>query len=285
MFGKDQYELLDFGDGRRLERFGDYVLDRLCPAADGLDRSNPEIWETASARYAEKGSDGGSWRSDRNIPLSWPIVHGKLHFELRMTEFGHVGVFPEHAVNWDWVSAQIQTSGRPIKVLNLFAYTGAITMTCGHAGAEVVHVDSAQNTLLWARRNCESAGLGDASIRWITEDAVKFVQREIKRGNKYDAFVLDPPSYGHGPKGEVWKIQDQLPELLSHCAEVAKDELKFFLLSAHTEGYVPDDLVNIAKKALPQLNDVGMTAGGLAIKSASGRHLPMGIAARWTAKG
>jgi len=284
MFSKDQYELLDFGDGRRLERFGAYVLDRRSRTAEGLDRADPSLWDQADARYFDREPDGGTWRSGKQMPLSWTIRHGKISFELRLTEFGHVGVFPEHAVNWDWVSKQVRSAGHPIKLLNLFAYTGAVTMAAAEAGAEVVHVDSAQNTLLWARRNTETSGLEDASIRWITEDAAKFVRREIKRGNKYDAFVLDPPTYGHGPKGEVWKIREHLPELLELCTELAKDELSFIVLSCHTTGYGPQEMAELMAKTFPQVDLPAVEAGGLAIKSIDGRHLPLGVAARWAGK-
>jgi 23S rRNA (cytosine1962-C5)-methyltransferase len=280
MFSTDQYQLLDFGDGRRLERFGQYVLDRPCPAADGIQKSSPELWSQAQAHYVKRELADGSWRSANEIPLSWPIYHGQAQLELKLTDFGHIGVFPEHAGNWDWIARQLKAAGEPMRVLNLFAYTGGATLACAASGAEVVHVDSAQNSVLWARRNTERSGLGDASIRWITEDALKFVGRELKRGNKYHGVVLDPPSYGHGPKGEVWKIQTDLPELLEMCAELTEQDRRFILMSCHTTGYVPADLQKTLRDGFPV--DGPIQAGGLAIRAADGRNLPCGVAARWS---
>lgn len=216
------------------------------------------------------------------MPLSWTIRHGRSVLELKLTDFGHVGVFPEHAGNWDWIGRQLKAAGEPLKVLNLFAYTGGATLAAAAAGAEVVHVDSAQNTVLWARRNTESSGLSDASIRWISEDSLKFVAREIKRGNKYHGVILDPPSYGHGPKGEVWKIQDNLPELLELCMELTEQDRRFVLLSCHSSGYLPSDLQELLTGVVGDLRGRKVEAGGLAIKSADGRQLPSGIAARWS---
>ncbi len=279
MFSTEQYQLLDFGDGRRLERFGQYVLDRPCPAAEGIQKSSPDLWDQAQARYVKRESADGCWRSENEMPLSWHINHGRAQMELKLTDFGHVGVFPEHAGNWDWIARQLKASSEPMRVLNLFAYTGGATIACATAGAEVVHVDSAQNTVLWARRNTASSGLlGEVSIRWITEDALKFVGREIKRGNKYHAVILDPPSYGHGPKGEAWKIQNNLPELLEICVELTEQDRRFILMSCHTAGYVPADLQKILREAFPV--DGAIQAGGLAIRAADGRNLPCGVAAR-----
>ncbi|HUS39689.1 MAG TPA: class I SAM-dependent methyltransferase, partial [Pirellulales bacterium] len=233
MFAKNQYQLLDFGDGLRLERFGKYILERPCPAAEGFQKAEEKLWKSAHARYV-RHDDEGTWRSRGTIPLSWPINHASTTMELKLTDFGHVGVFPEHSGNWDWITQQLKANSGTLRVLNLFAYTGGATLACAAAGAEVVHVDSAQNSVLWARRNTEASGLRDATIRWITEDALKFVGREIKRGNKYHVVIIDPPSYGHGPKGEVWKIQEHLPELLEKCMELTREDPRFILLSSHT---------------------------------------------------
>ena len=283
MFTKDQYQLLDFGDGRRLERFGEFVLDRPCPTAEGLQKQGASVWGQAHARYVRRDPNDGNWQSPNQMPLSWMIKHGNCNMELKLTDFGHVGVFPEHAGNWDWMSRQLQSSGETLKILNLFAYTGGATLAAASSGAEVVHVDSAQNSVLWARRNTESSGLGEASIRWITEDARKFATRELKRGNKYHGVVLDPPSYGHGPKGEVWKIQDDLDELLDLCMELTVQDRRFVLLSCHTSGYLPSDLEQILDRALGSERTGKIEAGGLAVRAADGRQLPCGIAARWCA--
>ena len=283
MFTKDQYQLLDFGDGRRLERFGEFILDRPCPTAEGIQKQGVAEWDQAHARYIRRDPNEGNWQSPNQMPLSWMIKHGNCNMELKLTDFGHVGVFPEHAGNWDWMSRQLQSSGETLKILNLFAYTGGATLAAASSGAEVVHVDSAQNSVLWARRNTESSGLGEASIRWITEDARKFATRELKRGNKYHGVVLDPPSYGHGPKGEVWKIQDDLDELLDLCMELTVQDRRFVLLSCHTSGYLPSDLEQILDRALGSERTGKIEAGGLAVRAADGRQLPCGIAARWYA--
>lgn len=282
MFSNDQYQLLDFGDSRRLERFGEYILDRPCPAADGIGRHDPKQWDDAHAYYLQRNVNEGNWRSQGQMPLSWKIKYGDCDMELKLTDFGHVGVFPEHAGNWDWLARELQKTEETLKVLNLFAYTGGATLAAATNGAEVVHVDSAQNSVLWARRNTESSGLSHASIRWITEDARKFATRELKRGNKYHGIVLDPPSYGHGPKGEVWKIQQDLDELLELCMELTTHDRRFVLLSCHTTGYLPSDLEQILVRAVGSNHRGTLEAGGLAIRSEDGRQLPCGIAARWS---
>jgi 23S rRNA (cytosine1962-C5)-methyltransferase len=281
MFAKNQYQLLDFGDGLRLERFGKYILERPCPAAEGFQKAEEKLWKSAHARYV-RHDDEGTWRSRGTIPLSWPINHASTTMELKLTDFGHLGVFPEHSGNWDWITQQLKSNSGTLRVLNLFAYTGGATLACAAAGAEVVHVDSAQNSVLWARRNTEASGLRDATIRWITEDALKFVGREIKRGNKYHVVIIDPPSYGHGPKGEVWKIQEHLPELLEKCMELTREDPRFILLSSHTTGYLPNDLQQILAEALGKRRG-RLESGGLAIRAADGRQLPSGIAVRWIA--
>jgi len=284
MFRKDQYQLLDFGNGRRLERFGQFVLNRPCPAGEGVALSDPAAWKKAEAEYVRREPEGGNWRSKHEMPLSWSINYGKLQFELKLTDFGHVGIFPEQAGNWDWIAKQVKAAGEPLKVLNLFAYTGGATMAAAAAGAEVVHVDAAQNTVLWARRNTEASGLGDSSIRWITEDAAKFVQRELKRKNTYHGVVLDPPTYGHGPKGEVWKIQEHLPPLLEMCAELTKGDRRFVLLSCHATRFIPADLEKMLAVSLGETKRQKIEAGGLVLVAPDKRQLAGGIAARWAAK-
>jgi 23S rRNA (cytosine1962-C5)-methyltransferase len=246
--------------------------------------SEPATWKKADAEYVRREPEGGNWRSAKEMPLSWAINYGKLQFELKMTDFGHVGIFPEQAGNWDWLTKQIKGAGETLRVLNLFAYTGGATMAAAAAGAEVVHVDAAQNTVLWARRNTEGSGLGDASIRWITEDATKFVQRELKRKNTYHGVVLDPPTYGHGPKGEVWRIQEHLPPLLEMCVELTKADRRFMLLSCHTTRFMPGDLEKILATALGQTKPRDIEAGGLVLVAPDKRQLAGGIAARWAAK-
>nr|MBC8426721.1 class I SAM-dependent methyltransferase [bacterium] len=206
MFSVNQYQLLDFGDGRRLERFGPLVLDRPCPAAEEVTPAEPALWQAADGRFARTDGKQGEWMSAGPLPERWTISHGPLTLELKRTEFGHLGVFAEQAANWDWLTEQISAAhppgrtpdagGSPLKVLNLFAYTGASTLAAAAAGAQVTHVDAARNVLAWARRNADLSAMSAAPIRWIAEDAQKFVGRELKRENRYDAVILDPPSYG-----------------------------------------------------------------------------------------
>jgi 23S rRNA (cytosine1962-C5)-methyltransferase len=210
MFASDQYELVDFGMGRKLERFGAYLLDRPTLAAGDYVKRLPELWENVDARYTRTSGETGEWRGEVELPASWIIRHEPFALEIKPTPFGHLGVFPEQAENWDWIGervhAFIAAHERRPKVLNLFAYTGGSTLAAATAGAEVVHVDAAANTVAWARRNAEVSGLSDAPIRWIVEDARRFVDRELRRGNRYDMVIADPPAYGHGPKGETWQI-------------------------------------------------------------------------------
>jgi 23S rRNA (cytosine1962-C5)-methyltransferase len=211
MFAPDQYELVDFGMGRKLERFGPYLLDRPALAAGDYVQRLPDLWQQADSRYARTSGETGEWRGKSDLPASWTIRHEPFALEIKPTPFGHLGVFPEQAENWDWIGERVRafvaaSPERRPKVLNLFAYTGGSTLAAAAAGAEVVHVDAAANTVAWARRNAELSGLSAAPIRWIVEDARKFVDRERRRGNRYDMIIADPPAYGHGPKGESWQI-------------------------------------------------------------------------------
>lgn len=289
MFALDNYQLLDFGNARRLERFGEFVLDRPCPAAESFERANPSLWTQADSRFEGRDEQSGQWFDRRELPERWSVAHGPLCFELKRTEFGHLGLFPEQAENWDWIAGSVgvppavQKAGEMpslgLKVLNLFAYTGGSTLAAAACGAEVVHVDAAKNVVAWARRNAELSGLADAPIRWIAEDAMKFVKRESKRGNRYDAVILDPPSYGHGPRGEVWRLSKHLPQLLDLCAELTVGQPRFMLLTCHTPGYDADTL---AEMMLGALGGKGTVSGGpLAIRSKDGRALPSGVVVRW----
>ena len=243
MFDSNQYQLLDFGDGRRLERFGPVVLDRPCPIAESMRPAASQLWSSADARFERIEADQGQWTLRGDPPQHWTIAHNRMTFELKRTDFGHVGLFPEQAANWDWIVEQVPCgSSHPasaMKILNLFAYTGGGTLAAAAAGAKVTHVDAARNIVAWARRNAELSGLGEAPIRWIAEDAVKFVSRKIRRGNRYDAVILDPPSYGHGSHGQVWRLAEDLPRLLALCAEVTAPRPRFILLTCHTPGFAP----------------------------------------------
>jgi 23S rRNA (cytosine1962-C5)-methyltransferase len=285
MFGSDDYQLLDFGSGRRLERFGQVILDRPCPAAEPFEPANTGLWSSADARFDGRDAEAGQWTFRRELPQRWTVAHGSLCFELKRTDFGHLGLFPEQAENWDWIANVLPLShterGERLKVLNLFAYTGGSTLAAAAAGAEVVHVDAAKNIVAWARRNAELSGLADAQIRWITEDAMKFVKRELKRGARYDAVILDPPSYGHGPRGEVWRLSKHLPRLLSLCRQLTSERLQFMLLTCHTPGYDPEHLSDIVAEHFFTAPVGWMKAEPLLIRSADGRELPSGVVVRW----
>lgn len=288
MSGSD-YQLLDFGEGRRLERFGEVVLDRPSPPAEPFLRSSPALWKEADALFDGRTEERGRWIDRRELPQRWTLAQGPLRFELKRTEFGHLGLFPEQSQNWDWLArvlpaclrekGESRDDNRP-KVLNLFAYTGGSTLAAAAAGAEVTHVDAAGNVVGWARRNAELSGLGEAPIRWIAEDAAKFVKRELKRENYYDAVILDPPSYGHGPRGEVWRLSKHLPRLLDLCGALTADRLAFLLVTCHTPGYDAETLKQMLVDHI-SLPAGDMEARPLAIRALDGRCLPSGVVVRW----
>lgn len=280
MFPPDQYQLLDFGEGRRLEQFGAIRLDRPCPTAERMAKGDPQAWPTADGRYERLDDEQGRWQLERELPERWNVAAGGIRLELKRTEFGHLGVFPEHAATWDWIAGRVAAAGRPVRVLNLFAYTGGSTLAAAAAGAEVTHVDAARNIVAWARHNAELSGLTDAPIHWIAEDARKFVRRELNRGNRYDAVVLDPPSYGHGSRGEVWRLSKHLDGLLAACAELTAGRREFVLLTCHTPGYGAERLGRMLAETLG--GDGGrISTGPLALRAIDGRELPHGGVARW----
>lgn len=281
MFDDSEYSLLDFGQGRKLERFGTFTLDRPAPAAEGKRRAHPELWGSANARYERGSGERGIWKG--NLPPTWTVTYGRATFELKPNEFGHVGLFAEQTENWDWISRQVARANRPLKVLNLFAYTGGSTLAAALAGAEVTHVDAAKNVVAWARRNADSSGLAEAPIRWIAEDAPTFVARELKRGNRYDAVILDPPTYGHGRQGEAWRLEQGLLPLLKACGELTSPQRAFVLLSCHSPGYGPAELEACLAEAIFGRCGAGAKARQLAIRSADGRKLASGVVARWPA--
>lgn len=283
MFTPDQYQLIDFGGGRRLERFGPWRLDRPSPAAERIARADPDAWRQADARFDRTDGEEGRWSLKRKLPERWTIAHGPVTFELKLTPAGQVGVFPEQAANWDWITEQLQAAGRALRILNLFAYTGGSTLAAAAAGAEVVHVDAARNTIAWARRNAELSGMAGRPIHWITEDVQKFVHRELNRGSRYDAVVLDPPSYGHGRRGEVWRLSNDLEPLLQLCGQLTAGCRRFMLLTCHTPGFAPARLERMMADALGETDEGTVTARPLTIRSAAGRELPSGVVARWEA--
>jgi len=293
MFTPDQYQLLDFGDGRRLERFGGVTLDRPCPAAEQIARADPAAWPQADARFDRSDSERGQWTCRRDLPERWTIAGGPLVLELKRTQFGHLGVFPEQADNWQWIAEQVRLAGqsRPaggprLRLLNLFAYSGGSTLAATAAGAEVVHVDAARNIIAWARRNAALSRLADAPIHWIVDDAMKFVKRELRRGSLYDAVILDPPSYGHGARGEVWRLSRDLPRLLALCHGLTAGRLRFILLTCHTPDFEPSRLAGMMAEVLgpaPADRRRSPEAASLSLLSASGRTLPSGSMVKWSA--
>ena len=275
------YELLDFGDGRKLERFADYVVDRPSPAADGQPRANAAVWGSAAARFQRGREQEGNWSPTDGLPASWTVDFDPFRLELRPTPFGHLGVFPEQFENWRWIASRVRAARRPLRVLNLFAYTGAATLAAAAVGAEVTHVDAAKNIVAWARQNAELSRLDEAPIRWIVEDVRKFVARELRRGNEYDAVILDPPAYGHGPAGQVWQIQKHLLPLLESCGRLTGKQREFFLVSCHSAGFGPAEIEAALADAVFGSCQAGARARELAIPSIDGRTLPSGVVARW----
>jgi 23S rRNA (cytosine1962-C5)-methyltransferase len=277
LFTRDQYELLDFGEGRKLERFGRYLLDRPSPAAEGVAKTDPALWKKADARYEGSSHDRGAWHASTGFDMPWVVSAGNLKFELKLTDAGHLGLFPEQAESWQWIEDRLRLASRPVKLLNLFGYTGGSTLAAASREAEVAHVDAARGVVGWARRNARLSGLEAAPVRWIVEDALTFVRRELKRGSGYDAIVLDPPSYGHGPHGELWKLDQHLPELLAGCAELTAGRRQFLLLTCHTSGY---DALRLREMFSAAVGGCQLEAGAMTIRSARGRNLQAGAMVR-----
>jgi 23S rRNA (cytosine1962-C5)-methyltransferase len=275
------YRLIDFGNGRKLERFGNRTLDRPCPAAENISPASPHFWQLADARYQKEDGRTGRWHSPSQLAPSWQTKFSPFTLQLKLTPFGHVGVFPEQAENWDWISRRLQHTDRPLTILNLFAYTGASTLAAAIAGAQVVHVDGAQNVVQWARQNAELSGLAKAPIRWITEDARKFVRREAQRGNRYDGIILDPPSYGHGPKGEPWKMAEHFCELLAGCRSLIGQNPQLLLVTCHSPGYDEKRLRDAVGAVIPELDDANLAGRPIWLTSDGDQPLPAGFSVRW----
>lgn len=233
------YELIDTSDGERLERWGDIVLIRPDPQIIWSTGKENPLWFNAHARYHRSKKGGGSWEQYRKVPERWTIGYNGLTFNIKPMGFKHTGVFPEQAVNWDFARRKIKNENRKLKILNLFGYTGCATLACMQAGAEVCHVDASKGMVQWARENARSSSLAELPVRWLVDDCLKFVQREIRRGNRYDGIIMDPPSYGRGPGGEVWKLEEQLFALVSLCRQVLVSDPVFFILNSYTTGLSP----------------------------------------------
>lgn len=279
--GWRDYRLLDCGSGEKLERWGDYTLVRPDPQAIWqTPRKNP-AWRTPNARYSRSSTGGGQWNKGQ-LPERWTVSYKTLTFNIKPMNFKHTGLFPEQAANWDFAGGLIRRAGRPISVLNLFAYTGGATVACAAAGASVCHVDAAKGMVSWARENARSSGLEDAPIRWIIDDCGKFVEREIRRGRKYDAVIMDPPSYGRGPSGEIWKLEENLWPFVELVSGVLSDDPLFFIINSYTTGLAPSVLTYILESLVtPRFG--GHTVSdelGLPVED-TGLVLPCGATGRW----
>ena len=275
------YEIIDMANGEKLERWKDVVLVRPDPQIIWKDKSFPEKWNKVNARYNRSNTGGGNWEYNKKMPSSWEIKYKNLTFNIKPMGFKHTGLFPEQAVNWDWMIDKIKQSNREIKVLNLFAYTGGATVACLSAGASVCHVDSSKGMVSWAKENVISSGLQDRPVRYIIDDVVKFVNREIRRGNKYDAIIMDPPSYGRGTNGEVWKFEENIYDLIELCTKVLSDNPLFFLINSYTTGISSTVLENILRLNIKHHGGI-FSNGEIGIPmSNSNLVLPCGIYGRW----
>lgn len=277
------YQLIDCSDSEKLEKWGNITLIRPDPQIIWKTGHKSSLWNNAHGHYHRSEKGGGHWDFFKMIPDSWLISYCDLKFNIRPTGFKHTGLFPEQAVNWDYMSELIKNAGRPINVLNLFAYTGGATLACANAGASVCHVDASKGMVQWARDNAASSGLSDKPIRWIVDDCEKFVAREIKRGRKYDAVIMDPPSYGRGPNQEVWKLEDCIYDLVMLCTGVLSDEPLFFLLNSYTTGLSPSVMAYLLGETVAAKFDGKVSADeiGLPVKE-SNFTLPCGSTAIWT---
>lgn len=279
------FELLDCSGGEKLERWGSVTLVRPDPQVIWNTPKSPR-WEQADAHYHRSQAGGGRWDIRRKIPGEWQIAYRDLRFVVRPTGFKHTGLFPEQAVNWDLLDSLIRKEDKPIEVLNLFAYTGGATLACAGAGAKVCHVDAAKGMVSWARENAQASGLSDKPIRWIVDDCDKFVSRELRRQRRYDGIIMDPPSYGRGPGGEIWKLEDSIYDFVTLCAKLLDKDSRFLLLNSYTTGLSPSVMRYLLESVLcPVLGGrVESYELGLAV-SGDGRVLPCGGSALWLASG
>jgi 23S rRNA (cytosine1962-C5)-methyltransferase len=275
------YELLDCGGGEKLERWGQEILVRPDPQAIWETTYMAPEWKHADARYARSSAGGGHWEK-KDVPAQWPIRYGELTFQVKPMNFKHTGLFPEQAANWEFAMEQIRRADRPVRVLNLFAYTGGATVACAKAGAQVCHVDAAKGMVAWAKENAAASGLRDAPIRYIVDDCAKFVEREIRRGKTYDAIIMDPPSYGRGPSGEIWKLEQNLYPFVKLCAGVLSDRPLFVLINSYTTGLAPSVLSYLLQVLIGRKHGGCVTADELGLPCReSGMPLPCGATGRW----
>lgn len=280
------YEVLDTSSGEKLERWGDYLLVRPDPQVLWNTPKTHAGWKKRNGHYHRSSKGGGEWEF-HSLPEEWQIAYAplSLSFRLKPFSFKHTGLFPEQAANWDWFSALIKAADRPVKVLNLFAYTGGATLAAARAGASVTHVDASKGMVTWAKENAAVSGLSDAPIRWLVDDCVKFVEREIRRGNHYDAIIMDPPSYGRGPKGEIWKMEESIFPFIELTSELLSEQPLFFLINSYTTGLQPAVLTYMMRTVLTprfggmvEADEIGLPVTG------NGLTLPCGASGRWTKK-
>ena len=280
---KTGYQLLDSGKESKLERVGPYLLVRPSPQAVWSPSLPEKEWQDADAVYIRSSTGGGNWEFKRRLPERWEIEYRGLKFFIKPTGFGHLGVFPEHGDSWDWIEERTRGAKGPVNLLNLFAYTGGATMAAARAGATVCHLDASKGVVDWAREDAALSGLSDRPVRWIVDDVVKFVQKEIRRGKRYDALILDPPSFGRGANGEIWKIEDDLLKFLLDCRKLLTEKPLFIYLSCHSPGFTPLVLQNLLAEMLKDKYGV-LSNGEMVIPEISGRLLPSGAYARWSSE-
>ena len=290
----NDYQILDMANGEKLEKWNNIILVRPDPQIIWKEKTYPKKWKEINATYHRSKTGGGAWQFNKKIPKQWQIHYKNLTFNIKPMGFKHTGIFPEQAVNWDWmmdkIQSEIKTTNREVKVLNLFAYTGGATVACLYAGASVCHVDSSKGMVAWAKENVVSSRLQERPVRYIVDDVVKFVQREIRRGNKYDAIIMDPPSYGRGANGEVWKFEENLPMLIEICMQVLSDNPLFFLINSYTTGtssMVLENLLkmNMRKKYGKRADDGIFENGEVGLPMTDSDFiLPCGIYSKWVKK-
>jgi 23S rRNA (cytosine1962-C5)-methyltransferase len=281
--GWKDYTLIDCSDGERLERWGDYVLIRPDPQVIWKTSKRDPLWKKAHARYLRSNTGGGKWEIYKELPQAWSIGYKDLTFHIKPMGFKHTGIFPEQAVNWDMTAEIIRKAEPPVKVLNLFAYTGGATVSALKAGASVTHVDASKGMVLWAKENAASSGTADQSVRWLVDDCIKFVEREIRRGNKYEIIIMDPPSYGRGPGGEVWKLESEVYALCEKCASLLSDQAQLFLLNSYTTGLSPSVMGYMLGSIITPRFGGKINADEIGLPVAdSGLVLPSGASAFWT---
>ncbi len=277
-----EYELIDTCDGERLERWGNKLLIRPDPQIIWTTEKTDPLWKKADARYIRSKSGGGSWTVYKKLPQVWNVSYNDIVFGVKPMGFKHTGIFPEQAVNWEFAADKIRKAGRQLSILNLFAYTGGATLACLNAGARVCHVDASKGMVQWAKENAALSHLSEKPVRWIVDDCVKFVKREIRRGSKYDGIIMDPPSYGRGPNGEIWKLEEQLYPLVELCSQLLSDNAVFFILNSYTTGLSPSVMQYLLGVTLAKEHGGTVSADEIGLRATqTGLVLPCGSTAIW----